>query len=134
MFLLDTNICIYTINQRPTQVIEKVKSYAPPQIKVSAITVAELEYGVSKSRNRERNRIALIRFLSGFDIVPFDDSDAEVCGIIRAGLEKQGNLIGPYDLQIAAQALSSDLILVTNNVNEFERLKGLKIENWAAPA
>jgi tRNA(fMet)-specific endonuclease VapC len=130
MYLLDTNICIYTINRNPIKVIEKVKTFKPSQIKLSAISVSELEYGVSKSKNREKNRSALTDFVSGFDIIPFDDEDAEVYGLIRADLEKRGQLIGPYDMQIAAQAIAKDLVLVTNNTGEFERVKGLKLENW----
>ena len=130
MYLLDTNICIYAINHRSESVIQKVKSYLPHQIKVSSVTVAELEYGASKSKYREQNRIANLNFLSAFDIVAFDDEDAEEYGVIRAELEKNGQVIGPYDMQIAAQAISKDLILVTNNVKEFERIKGLKLENW----
>ena len=130
MYLLDTNICIYVINRNPVNVVKKVKTLKPNQIKLSAISVSELEYGVSKSRNREQNRNALTDFVSGFDIIPFDDEDAEVYGLIRADLEKRGRLIGPYDMQIAAQAIAKDLILVTNNTGEFERVKGLNLENW----
>jgi tRNA(fMet)-specific endonuclease VapC len=130
MYLLDTNICIYIINNNPRTVVEKIKQLKPSQVKLSAISIGELEYGVSKSRNRERNRNALVGFVSGFDILPFDDNDAEVFGIIRAELEKRGQVIGSYDMQIAAQAISNDLILVTNNTREFERIKKLKLENW----
>lgn len=130
MYLLDTNICIYIINNNPRTVVEKIKQLKPSQVKLSVISIGELEYGVSKSRNRERNRNALVGFVSGFDILPFDDNDAEVFGIIRAELEKRGQVIGSYDMQIAAQAISNDLILVTNNTREFERIKKLKLENW----
>jgi tRNA(fMet)-specific endonuclease VapC len=130
MYLLDTNICIYIINSSPRTVVERIKQFKPSQVKLSAISIGELEYGVSKSRNRERNRNALVDFASGFDILPFDDNDAEVFGLIRADLEKRGQVIGSYDMQIAAQAISKDLILVTNNTGEFERIKDLKLENW----
>jgi len=130
MYLLDTNICIYIINSNPRTVVERIKQFKPSQVKLSAISIGELEYGVSKSRNRERNRNALVDFASGFDILPFDDNDAEVFGLIRADLEKRGQVIGSYDMQIAAQAISNDLILVTNNTGEFERIKNLKLENW----
>ncbi|MCA1949554.1 MAG: type II toxin-antitoxin system VapC family toxin [Treponema sp.] len=130
MYLLDTNICIYIINKHPREIIEKIKQLKPSQVKLSAISVGELEYGVFKSKNREQNRNALIDFLSGFDILPFNDNDAEVFGLIRAELEKRGQVIGSYDMQIAAQAISNDLILVTNNTGEFERISQLKLENW----
>jgi tRNA(fMet)-specific endonuclease VapC len=131
MFLLDSNICIYVINNRPIKVVRKIKEYIPPEIKLSSISIAELEYGVSKSQNREKNRQALVNFASAFDIIDFNGEDAELYGIIRADLEKKGQVIGPYDMQIAAQVLSRNYVLVTNNVNEFSRISGLKIENWA---
>lgn len=130
MYLLDTNICIYIINKNPKQVVEHIKSLKPHQIKLSAISLAEMEYGVSKSRDRERNRQALVHFVSAFDIIEFNDSDAEVYGLIRACLERRGQIIGPYDMQIAAQSISRDLILVTNNTSEFSRISNIKLENW----
>jgi tRNA(fMet)-specific endonuclease VapC len=89
-----------------------------------------LEYGASKSIKREQNRIALRTFLSPFEIITFDLRDAEIYGIIRSDLENRGEPIGPYDMQLAAQALARDLILVSNNTGEFERIKKLKLENW----
>jgi len=130
MFLIDTNICIYIIKENPKSTVEKIKTYEPFQIKISAITVAELEYGVSKSQNTDKNRKVLLKFLSSFEILPFDDQDAEYFGKIRSYLERLGKVIGPYDMQIAAQALSKKLILVTNNTNEFQRVPNLIPENW----
>ena len=130
MYLLDSNICIYIINQSPKQVVNHIKKLKVHQIKLSSISLAELEYGVSKSRNREKNRNALINFASAFDIVEFNDNDAEIYGLIRAELEQKGQVIGPYDMQIAAQALTRDLILVTNNTAEYARIPKLKLENW----
>ena len=130
MYLLDTNMCIYIINKRPEQVIEKIKKMKPSQIKISSISLGELEYGVSKSKYRDKNRNALIDFVSAIDIVDFDDNDAEVYGLIRADLEKKGQIIGPYDMQIAAQAITRNLILVTNNTDEFSRILNLKLGNW----
>lgn len=130
MYLIDTNICIYTIKNNPKSVVQKIKSIEPYQIKISSITVAELEYGAAKSKEFEKNKTTLIKFLSAFDIIPFTDSDAEIYGLIRATLEKTGSIIGPYDLQIAAQAISRKLILVSNNTKEFIRVPNLKLENW----
>jgi tRNA(fMet)-specific endonuclease VapC len=127
---LDTNICIYIINNRPKQVVEHIKKLKVHQVKLSAISLAELEYGVSKSQAREKNRRALIDFATAFDIVDFNDSDAEIFGIVRADLERKGKVIGAYDMQIAAQAITRDLILVTNNTAEFIRIPNLKLENW----
>ena len=130
MYLLDTNICIYIINKTPKQVVEHIKKLKPHDIKLSSISLAELEYGVSKSKHREKNRKALVDFVSAFDIVDFNDNDAEIFGLIRADLEQRGQIIGPFDMQIAAQALTRDLILVTNNTAEFTRIQNLKLENW----
>jgi tRNA(fMet)-specific endonuclease VapC len=130
MYLLDTNICIYIINNSPKQVVNHIKKLKVHQVKLSSISLAELEYGVSKSSSREKNRKALINFASAFDIVNFNDNDAEVYGLIRAELEKRGQVIGPYDMQIAAQAITRNLILVTNNTEEFARIPDLKLENW----
>ncbi|QTA86386.1 type II toxin-antitoxin system tRNA(fMet)-specific endonuclease VapC [Desulfonema magnum] len=130
MYLLDTNICIYIINKKPASVVEKIKTLNPNDIKLSSISVGELEYGVSKSTNREKNRNALVEFVSCFDILSFNDSDAEVFGMIRAYLEKKGTVIGPYDMQIAAQAISCKLTLITNNTKEFIRIPELMLDNW----
>jgi tRNA(fMet)-specific endonuclease VapC len=130
MYLLDTNICIYIINKHPIHVVEHIKKLQPHEVKISAISIAELEYGASKSKKREMNRNALLHFASAFDILAFNDEDAEIFGLIRASLEKKGTIIGPYDLQIASQAISRNLTLVTNNIKEFERIENLKLENW----
>lgn len=130
MYLLDTNICIYIINYSPASVVERIKSLKPSQMKLSSISLAELEYGIYKSRNVERNKKALVDFVSAFDIVSFDDSDAEVFGMIRADLEARGKIIGSYDMQIAAQAVTRDLTLVTNNTEEFQRVRNLRLDNW----
>jgi len=130
MYLLDTNICIYIINKRPIEIIRKINSCKPLEIKISSITVAEMEYGASKSKNREMNRNALQRFLSPFEVINFDAKDAEVYGFIRAELERDGMIIGPYDLQLAAQALRRGYVFVSNNKKEFQRISKLKLENW----
>ena len=130
MYLLDTNICIYIIKKRPLDVIKTLKTKSKKYNYVSSITVAELEYGIAKSQFPEKNKIALIEFLSIFKILPFDDTDAVEFGLIKKDLEKKGKLIGPMALLISAQAKSKNLILVTNNIKEFERVEGLKLENW----
>jgi tRNA(fMet)-specific endonuclease VapC len=130
MYLLDTNICIYIINQHTKNIVKKICNLNPQDVKISAITAAELEYGASKSERRKQNRIALYDFLSPFEIIPFDGQDVEIYGIIRAELERRGEIIGPYDMQLAAQALARDLTFVTNNTAEFSRINNLKLENW----
>jgi tRNA(fMet)-specific endonuclease VapC len=130
VYLLDTNICIYIANKHPLEILNRLEKYQASEIKISSITVAEMEYGASESTYRERNREALMNFLSPFEIINFDSMDAEIYGIIRAELERNGNIIGPYDMQLAAQALRADYVFVTNNIREFKKIKKLKIENW----
>ncbi len=130
MYLLDTNICIYVIKKKPADVLKILKTKSKNDIYNSSITIAELEYGIAKSMYPEKNKISLIEFLSIFNILNFDDKDAVEFGIIKSKLEKTGRIIGPMDLLLAAQAKSKKLILVTNNIKEFERIENLKIENW----
>jgi tRNA(fMet)-specific endonuclease VapC len=130
MYLLDTNICIYIVNNRPQNIIQRIESYNPLDIKISAISIAEMEYGASKSERRERNCQALMDFVSNFEIIPFELKDAEIYGIIRADLEQRGKIIGAYDMQLAAQALCRDYTFITNNIKEFNRIQKLKTENW----
>lgn len=130
-YMLDTNICIYIIKKQPIHVLNSLKEKSISDICISSITLAELEYGVQKSGRKEQNTIALTKFLAPIDIIPFDESAAFEFGKIRAFLEKKGTLIGEYDLLIAAHCFALDLILVTNNLKEFQRIPELKIETWA---
>lgn len=129
-YMLDTNICIYAIKNKPEKVLEKFKENLQEGLCISVITLAKLEYGVEKSSNPEKNMAALLQFVSLLDIIPFDDDAALEYGKICAELHKKGTPIGTMDMLIAAHAKSEDLILVTNNVREFERVIDLKIENW----
>lgn len=129
-YMLDTNICIYIIKKKPEKVFQRFRMLKAGDVCISSITLAELEYGVQKSEYMERNRIALTCFLAPVDILPLTDKAALAYGRIRAGLEKLGNVIGAYDLLIAAHCIAEDLILITNNTAEFKRIAGLKMENW----
>jgi tRNA(fMet)-specific endonuclease VapC len=129
-YLLDTNICIYLIKKKPIEVFQRFQSLEIGTIGVSSITVAELQYGVSKSAFPDKNTLALQKFLIPLEIVPFDYDAAVPYGKIRFRLEKEGKTIGPLDLLIGAHALSLNSILVTNNLKEFTRIEGLKTENW----
>jgi tRNA(fMet)-specific endonuclease VapC len=131
IYMLDTNICIYIIKQKPIRVLETLKKLDIGDVCVSAVTLAELAYGVAKSQQRERNSIALATFLAPLEIMSFSGDAAVISGEIRAALEKKGQIIGAYDLLIAAHALSEKLILVTNNTGEFDRISGLSLQNWA---
>ena len=130
MYLLDTNICIFAIKKRSEIVLMKLKEKISDGIYISSLTVAELEFGVENSNRIVKNRIALLKYLSIFNILNFDDTDAIDYGRLKTDLRKQGRIIGPIDMLLAAQALNKELILVTNNVKEFERVPGLQVENW----
>lgn len=130
MYLLDTNICIFAIKRKPETVFKRLYEFLKDGIYISVLTVAELEFGVANSSFPEKNRIALLEFLSIFNILPFDDKDAIQYGLIKSKLRKSGNIIGPIDLLLAAQSVSKKLILVTNNVREFQRVETIRIEDW----
>ena len=129
MILLDTNTCIYIINNRPPNVLEKFRKYKAGEVGISSIAASELAYGVAKSGSL-KNRTALEMFLAPMQILPFDSQCLWFYADLRASLEKQGLSIGPMDSLIAAQALSIDGTLVTNNIKEFMRVPKLKLENW----
>jgi tRNA(fMet)-specific endonuclease VapC len=130
IYLLDTDICIYIINARPAQVLARFKRERLGGVGVSSVTAAELAYGVAKSAS-EKNRRALEMFFAPLEILPFDESAIWHYGQLRAALEKSGQPIGAMDTLIAAHALGVDAILVTNNLREFGRVPGLRLENWA---
>jgi len=130
VYLLDTNICIYAIKNKPYHVLETIKERSKYGIYISSLTIAELEYGIQNSKKIEENRIALLKYMSLFNILCFNDMDAIPYGRLKAKLRKDGNIIGPIDMLLAAQALSKDLIFVTNNTKEFSRIENLKLENW----
>ena len=130
-YLLDTDICIFIINEKPTQVIEKLQQFGFSEIGISAITLSELEYGISKSKKPEQNKQALLKFISPLEVLSYNNIAAIAYGEIRASLESAGTVIGPLDMLIAAHAYSLGCTLVTNNTKEFNRVPNLLVENWA---
>jgi len=128
--LLDTNICIYIIKKKPLEVLERFKAFTPTELGISSITAAELMYGAQKSQRPVENQKAVEQFLLPLMVADFDSDAARCCGQIRAYLERIGKPIGALDLLIAAQALQLDVPVVTNNTREFERIPGLRLENW----
>ena len=130
-YLLDTNICIYIINEKPAHVLQRLIQAGRESLAISSITVAELAFGVAKS-TRADSRVKLENFLSKFPILDWGQDAAWVYGNVRKTLEAKGQRIGERDLLLACQALSLDITLVTNNTREFERIEGLKLENWVA--
>lgn len=129
-YMLDTNICIFAIRNSNDNVPKKFHEHLDDELYISSITLAELMYGVEKSRKPEQNRNALLQFLTLIDIKEFSEKAAIEYGKIRAFLENQGTHIGPLDTLIAAHAVSENMILVTHNTKEFLRVPDLTVENW----
>lgn len=130
-YMLDTNICIYAMKNKPEKVLQRLKEEINDGVCISSITLAELEYGMKHSSNPAKNEQALLRFLLPFDVLPFGAAAASEYGEIRAYLQKVGTPIDAMDMLIAAHAKSEDIVLVTNNTRGFERVVGLELENWA---
>jgi len=128
-YMLDTNIVIYTMKNKPASVRERFKKHHG-RMCISSITFMELVYGAERSSNPERNLTSLEGFVARMDVLPLDDSAAAHAGQIRAELARLGMPIGPYDQLIAGHARSQGLVLVTNNEKEFARVPGLRTENW----
>lgn len=131
-YLLDTNICIYIRREKPERVLRHFGRVSPGDAAISVITYGELLYGVTKSSQREAALEALREFVRLVPPLPMPENAAEVCGFIRADLEARGETIGANDLWIASHALACGLTLVTNKGKEFRRVRGLKVQNWAA--
>ncbi len=131
-YMLDTNICIGLIRQKPQKLIQRLTHCEPGEVGVSSITIAELAFGANKSNQVEQNLSALDQFLLPVEVADFDQRASAAYGIVRAYLEREGKVIGSMDMLIGAHALSLDTILVTNNVDEFQRIPKLKIEDWLA--
>ena len=128
-YMLDTNIAIHVIKRRPIEMLETFNQHAG-QLCISSITLAELLHGVEKSKFVEKNLKNVENFISRLEILDYSHKAASHYGDIRADLERKGTTIGVNDLHIAGHARSEGLIVVTNNVREFERVSGLRLENW----
>ena len=131
MYMLDTNICIYIIKKKPQKVLDQLKKNKEKGLYISAITLAELEFGNENSLYKEKNKTALLEFLTIINVVNFDEKSAKEFGVIKKYLKDKNKIIGPYDMLIGAHAKSLNMTLVTNNKKEFDRIKDLKTENWA---
>lgn len=128
-YMLDTNICIYVIKRKPMEVLSKFNDHSG-QLVISSITLAELIHGAEKSEFVERNLRVVEDFCSRLEVLAYSDKAAAHYGSIRSDLEKKGQLIGVNDLHIAAHARSEALILVSNNLREFNRVDALRTDNW----
>ncbi len=131
-YLLDTNVCIYLIKKHPPEVLARFQQIQLKQLHIPSITLFELYYGIEKNNSQQRNLAALENFIAPLTIVDFTLDAAKKAAKIRSHLQKQGTPIGAYDIQIAAIAVSSNMTLLTNNTREFERVKGLRLENWVS--
>lgn len=129
-YMLDTNFCIDYLKGNSINIRDRIISAPDDTLCISAITFSELMFGVENSSNREKNLVALNFFLLKIDIVPYDDQAAAAYGEIRKQLKQEGNLIGGMDMLIAAHVRASDSVLVTHNTREFNRVQGLRIEDW----
>ena len=130
MHLLDANVCIGLMNGTLPRTARSLAEHAPSEVRLCAVVKAELLYGARKSTDPAGNLRRLEQFFAAFGSFPFDDAAAVCYGGIREGLERSGTPIGPNDLMIAAIAMANDAILITRNTREFERVIGLKIEDW----
>jgi tRNA(fMet)-specific endonuclease VapC len=130
-FLLDTNIVIYIRQKRPQSVLDRFQAMQRGEAAISLITYGELLYGAHKSSHHVRALAQLKELVQLLPVASLPEASADTYGIIRADLEKRGEVISNNDLWIAAHAHAAGLILVTNNEREFRRIKGLRIENWA---
>lgn len=129
-YLLDTNIVIYTIRNKPEAVREKFRAQAG-RMCLSSVTFMELVYGAEKSAQTERNLGVIEGFCANLEVLPFDEPAAAHSGQVRAELEREGTPIGPFNQMIAGHARSKGLVLVSNNTSEFARVAGIRLENWA---
>jgi tRNA(fMet)-specific endonuclease VapC len=135
-WMLDTNTLVYVLNARPQhqQVLDRFNDHDPRTLCVSAITLAELRFGVAQSQRRDQTQKKLDRVIAALTVLPFEGDAALAYGLLRASLQAEGQPIGPLDTLIAGHALSQGTTLVTNNLREFSRVKGLRLENWIDPS
>ncbi len=130
-YLLDTNICIQYLNNRSEKIINRLLHVKTTEVAICSVVKAELYLGAQKSKFREKTLEQIENFMFFLHSYYFDDIAAKEYGIIRATLEMSGNVIGPNDLMIAAIAKANNLILVTNNTQEFNRISDLTVEDWS---
>lgn len=131
MYLLDTDICSYAMRRRNPRIVAQISAHAVGELKVSVVTQFELEYGARRSERSNELLVVVESFLANAEVLPVDFAAAREAAIVRSVLSASGRLIGQHDMLIAGHALSLGAILVTNNVDEFCRVDGLRVENWA---
>ncbi len=129
-YILDTNICIYLIKRKPIEVFDRFQIHRIHEVAISVVTYFELQYGIEKSKFRMKSENALRNFIKNLNVIVLDVEASSKAASVRAYLEMKGTPIGAYDLLIAGTALARNMVLVTNNTNEFKRVPGLTLENW----
>ena len=129
-YLLDTNVCVDYLNGRYPSVVRRIQQVRPEELATDSVVAAELRYGAEKSEQPEKNHARLDLLLTELTVLDFDLPAASAYGSLRARLEARGRPIGAHDMLIAAHAIAAGLILVTDNIREFTRVKGLAVENW----
>ncbi|MDD5556426.1 MAG: type II toxin-antitoxin system VapC family toxin [bacterium] len=130
-YMLDTDMCVLLIRERPECVLRRLRRTSVSDLCISAITLSELEYGVSRSSRPKQNTMALAAFLAPLQVAPYDDMAAREYGSLRAFLERRGTPIGSLDMLIAAHARALDCALVTHNEGEFSRVPQLRLRDWS---
>ena len=133
IYLLDTNVCITYLRGKDALLMQRVNAQPPADVGLCSIVLAELYYGAALSNQPAANKAKVQSFIQQFQSLPFDDSASDVFGGLRAHLVKLGTPIGPYDLMLAAIALSNRLTLVTHNTKEFSRVPRLPLADWQVP-
>ena len=129
-YFIDTNIIIYALKNSYPSIIKTFENTPSYNIFITSIVKAEIDYGIAKSKSSKLTRELYNKFLSIYNVIPFTEKETKIYGDIRYQLEKEGKLIGANDMLIAAIVMSHNGILITHNVNEFSRIKGLQIEDW----
>lgn len=132
-YFIDTNICIYFLKGLYPELLKKIISSNPEDVKIASVVKAELLYGAEKSQKRDENLEKINKFLLPFEIIAFNSGAAEKYSLIRWNLEKNGTIIGPNDLILASTVIFNNGIIVTNDEREFARIPDLKTENWVNP-
>ncbi|ALA26533.1 twitching motility protein PilT (plasmid) [Piscirickettsia salmonis] len=134
LYMLDTNICIYLIKQKPRSYYERLMEVEKSRhiLAISSIVLSELQFGVARSQHQRKNQEAINTLVNKLEVLPYEEKAAKYYGDLRADLQKKGTVIGGNDMIIAAHALSEKAVLVTHNTKEFQRVEHLEFEDWAS--
>ncbi|MGJ3502191.1 tRNA(fMet)-specific endonuclease VapC (plasmid) [Piscirickettsia salmonis] len=134
LYMLDTNICIYLIKQKPRSYYERLMEVEKSRhiLAISSIVLSELQFGVARSQHQRKNQEAINTLVNKLEVLPYEEKAAKYYGDLRTNLQRKGTVIGGNDMIIAAHALSEKAVLVTHNTKEFQRVEHLELEDWAS--